>query len=64
MKEKDMHNPNDLGHYHRDIVRVIDKKPYYVKVLLTCNHTKWISLASYKRYKDHATLCTMCSHLD
>jgi len=64
MREKDMHNPNILGHYHRDIVRVIDKKPYYRKVLMTCNHTKWMSTQSYNKYKNHATLCPTCSHID
>jgi len=63
-KEKDMRQPNCLGHYHRDIIKVVDKKPYYVKVLMSCNHTKWESLASYKKYKDHATLCCTCSHLE
>ena len=61
MKEKDMYNPNHWGDYHRDIVKIIDNAPYYVKVLMSCNHTKWISLASYKKYKDDATLCMSCS---
>jgi hypothetical protein len=64
MKERGMTNPNHLGHYHRDIVKVIDTKPYYVKILMSCNHTAWISLASYKKYKDDATLCITCSHLE
>ena len=65
MKEKDMQNPNHLGHFHRDIVRVLltVKNPYYVKVLM-CNHTKEMSKAAYKKYKDHATLCLTCSHID
>lgn len=64
MKEAQMHNPNHLGHYHRDIVKVLDHKPYRVKVLMSCNHTKWITTSYYKKYKDDATLCTTCSHLN
>ncbi len=64
MKEKNYINPNCLGHYHRDIVKIIKSKPYYVKILMTCNHTSWISLASYKKYKNDAHLCITCSHLD
>jgi hypothetical protein len=64
MKEKDMHNPNHSGHYHRDIIKVIGHAPYYFKLLLSCNHTKWMSSAGYKKYKDDATLCMTCSHLE
>ena len=64
MKENGMQNPNHLGHYHRDIVKVIDHAPYQVKLLMSCNHTKWMSLAGYKKYKDDATLCLTCSHLE
>jgi len=64
MKEKHMANPNHLGHYHRDIVKIIDSKPYYVKVLMSCNHTEWISLTSYKKYKNDAILCATCSQLE
>ena len=64
MKEAQIHNPNSLGHYHRDIKRVVGRKPYYVKIVMTCNHTKWISLANYGKYRNHATLCPTCSHID
>lgn len=64
MKESQMHNPNSLGHYHRDIVKVLDTKPYYVKIKMSCNHTAWISYASYKKYKDTAHLCVTCSQLE
>ena len=64
MKEKEMHQPNHLGHYHRDIVKIVDRKPYHVKICMTCNHTSWISLASYKKYEDHAHLCLICSQIE
>jgi len=64
MKESQMKQPNSLGHYHRDIVKVLKSKGYYHKVLLTCNHTKWMSKQKYNKYKDHATLCVTCSQIE
>ena len=64
MKESGMTNPNLLGHYHRDIKKMIDHRPYQYKILLSCNHTKWVSIQYFKKYKDDATLCLTCSHLD
>ncbi len=63
MKEKDMHNPNTLGHYHRDIVEATPIDQWHTKVTMSCNHTKEMSRASYKKFKDHATLCMTCSDL-
>ena len=63
MKEKDMINPNSLGHYHRDIIKAVSVNRYYVKVIMSCKHTKKITKASYKKYKGHAMLCLTCSHI-
>lgn len=60
-KEKNMTNPNCLGHYHRDIIKIVDTKQYYVKILMSCNHTTWMSKASYKKYKNDAHLCITCN---
>ena len=61
MKETDMTNPNSLGHWHRDIIRSEKSKPYYMKVTLSCGHSKEISIESWKKYKDSATLCGKCT---
>jgi hypothetical protein len=59
-KEKDMINPNHLGHFHRDIVKIIGNEPYYYWVKMSCGHIKLMSKAAYKKYKDHATFCFKC----
>ena len=61
MKEKDMEQPNNLGHYHRDIVQVIKRPSYYVQLKLSCGHKTWMSTRSYNKYKEHATYCHECS---
>jgi molecular chaperone GrpE (heat shock protein) len=62
MKEKQMQNPNDLGHIHRDIKEVVDVSRYYVVVRLSCGHTKEMSRQAYKKYGEDATLCVECTH--
>ena len=61
-KEKDMIQPNCLGHYHRDIqsAKVTDR--YYMELTLSCGHTTHMSRHAYAKHKDHATLCTACTH--
>ena len=61
MKEDDMVQPNNLGHYHRDIVACRQSAtPRYYRVTMSCGHKKDISMASYYKYKGHATLCIRC----
>ncbi|MCK5346978.1 MAG: hypothetical protein KAR20_26395 [Candidatus Heimdallarchaeota archaeon] len=60
-KEKNMINPNGLGHFHRDIVSHEHKNRYYTQVALSCGHVKEISRYSFNRYKGHATVCMTCT---
>lgn len=61
MKEKDMTNPNELGHYHRDIVKAVPIDNWHMIVSLSCGHTKQMSRAGYRKYGEHATYCPTCS---
>jgi hypothetical protein len=56
--------PNSLGHYHRDITKVVSTSRWYVKVGMSCGHTKELSKQAYAKYKDHATLCVACEPKD
>ena len=60
-KEKDMINPNCLGHFHRDIVshKFLDR--YYVRITMACGHIKDISRQGFNKYKNHATFCIACT---
>lgn len=59
-KEKDMKNPNYLGHFHRDIVTHKHMSRYYTKVTLSCGHVKEISRQYFEKYKEDATICISC----
>ena len=60
-KEKDMEQPNDLGHFHRDVVSHKHVNRYYTQVALTCGHVTEISRQSFMKYRDHATFCLACT---
>ena len=64
MKEKEMTNPNSLGHYHRDIVKTEVINNWHMKVTMSCNHSKQMSRAAFRKHGEHATLCPVCSHSD
>jgi hypothetical protein len=60
-KEKNMINPNGLGHFHRDVVSHKHLSRYYTQVALTCGHVKEISRQSFYKYEGHACLCMDCT---
>jgi hypothetical protein len=60
-KEKDMVQPNRLGHYHRDIKSFEIADRYYMRLVLSCNHNIEVSKQVFKKHKDHAFLCSKCS---
>ena len=62
MKEAQMNNPNQLGHFHRDIAKVIKQGQYNVTIELSCGHIKQMSRQAYNKYKNHATLCCECTN--
>ena len=60
-KEKDIINPNGLGHFHRNIVSHVHKNRYYTQIALSCGHVKEISRQFYNRHYNDATFCGTCT---
>jgi len=60
-KEKDMINPNSLGHYYRDIVTAERYSRWHMVVTMSCGHVKGMSRQSFNNHLGHATLCMTCT---